>query len=104
MGSCRIYKINNQLFNTSFSCCNQAQGRLRIEKQKDFKEELLLSPFFEAVSWGYGDSLDRDRFERLAEGKAKILLAKERAPVLTPEQESAINDIVDEAVRERKES
>jgi trimethylamine--corrinoid protein Co-methyltransferase len=71
---------------------------------RHFKDELLLSPFFEAVSWGCGDSLNRDRFERLAAEKAKKLLAEESAPVLTPEQESAINDIVDEAVQERKES
>jgi len=69
-----------------------------------FKEELLLSPFFEAVAWGCGDSLNRDRFERRAAEKAKKLLAEESAPVLTPEQESAINDIVEEAVLERKES
>lgn len=64
-----------------------------------FREELLLSPFFEAVSWGCGDSLDRDRFERLAAEKVKKLLAEESAPVLTSEQESAINDIVAEAAR-----
>jgi hypothetical protein len=43
--------------------------------------------------------LQHDRFERLAAEKAKKLLVEESPPVLTPEQESAINDIVDEAVR-----
>ena len=67
-----------------------------------FKDELLLSPFFETLTWGAGDSLDRDRFERLAAEKAKKLLAEEIAPVLTPDQESAINEIVDEARRKNE--
>ena len=64
---------------------------------RHFKEELLLSPFFEAVSWGTGDSLDKGRLERLAVEKAQTLLSEPDAPVLTPDQEAAINEIVEEA-------
>lgn len=64
---------------------------------RHFKEELSLSPFFEAVSWGSGDSLDRDRFERLASEKAQKLLNEPVPPVLTPDQEAAIDEIVKEA-------
>jgi len=62
-----------------------------------FKDELLLSPFFDVPSWGVGDSLDRNRFERLASDKAKQLLAEDTEPVLTPDQEAAIDEIVAEA-------
>lgn len=62
-----------------------------------FRDELLLSPFFDVPSWGTGDSLDKNRFERLALAKAKRLLAEESEPVLAPEQEAAIDDVVAEA-------
>lgn len=64
---------------------------------RHFKDELLLSPFFEAVSWGSGNSMDRDRFERLAAEKAQKLLNEPVTPVLTSDQEAAINEIVKEA-------
>jgi trimethylamine---corrinoid protein Co-methyltransferase len=62
-----------------------------------FKDELLLSPFFDSLSWGVDNSLDKERFEKLAAEKARRLLAEETEPVLTPEQEAAIDEIVAEA-------
>ncbi|MDO8587658.1 MAG: trimethylamine methyltransferase family protein [Armatimonadota bacterium] len=66
-----------------------------------FKDELLLSPFFDAPSWGAGNSLDRERFERMADEKARRLLAEETEPPLSPDQEAAIDEIVSEAFRDR---
>jgi trimethylamine--corrinoid protein Co-methyltransferase len=65
-----------------------------------YKDELLLSPFFDALSWGMGDSLERERFERRAAEKARKLLAEERPGPLTREQEAAIDEIVAEAKRD----
>lgn len=65
-----------------------------------YKEELLLSPFFDAPTWGSGNSLDQERFEKLALEKARKLLAEECAPPLTPAQEAAIDEIVAEASRD----
>jgi trimethylamine---corrinoid protein Co-methyltransferase len=65
-----------------------------------FKEQLLLSPFFDVKSWGVGDSLEKERFERLAREKAERLLAEESAPVLTVDQEAAIDEIIVEARRD----
>jgi len=62
-----------------------------------YKDELLLSPFFDAPSWGLGNSLDAERFEKLAMEKARRLLAEESQPVLTPDQEKAIDEVVAEA-------
>jgi trimethylamine--corrinoid protein Co-methyltransferase len=67
---------------------------------RHFKQELLLSPFFSASSWGDGDSLEAGRFERMAAAKAKALLKEPAAPVLTRDQEAAIDDIVSEARRD----
>jgi trimethylamine--corrinoid protein Co-methyltransferase len=64
-----------------------------------FRDELLLSPFFDALPWGVGDSLDRERFEKRAAARARELLAEERPPVLTPDQERAIDEVVAEASR-----
>jgi len=57
----------------------------------------LLSPFFDSWSWGAGDSLDRERFEKRAAAKVGELLARESSPVLSSEQEAAIDEIVKEA-------
>ncbi len=62
-----------------------------------FKGELLLSPFFDTPAWGTGDSLEKDRFERRALEKVHSLLGEEFAPVLTADQEAAIDEIVAEA-------
>lgn len=62
-----------------------------------FRDELLLSPFFDVPSWGTGDSLDRERFEKMALERARKLLSQESEPVLTPDQEAAIDEIVAEA-------
>jgi trimethylamine--corrinoid protein Co-methyltransferase len=62
-----------------------------------YRDEELLSPFFDSLSWGAGNSLDRERFEKLAAAKARTLLAAEISPVLSPEQEAAIDEIVKEA-------
>ena len=65
-----------------------------------FRDELLLSPFFDALPWGAGNSLERDRFERLAADKARTLTAEVREPPLTPDQERAIDEVVAEAAAE----
>ena len=65
-----------------------------------YREEELLSPFFEVRAWGTGDSLDKERFERRALETARQLLAQESRPVLTPDQEAAIDEVVAEARRD----
>ncbi|MFH1616575.1 MAG: trimethylamine methyltransferase family protein [Planctomycetota bacterium] len=65
-----------------------------------FRDELLLSPFFEAMQWGVADSLDKERFEKMAAKKARELMAVESEPVLTPEQEAEIDEIVAQAKSE----
>jgi trimethylamine--corrinoid protein Co-methyltransferase len=62
-----------------------------------FRTEELLSPFFDCLPWGTGDSLVQERFEKRAAAKARELLAQDSPPVLTPEQEAAIDEIVKEA-------
>jgi trimethylamine--corrinoid protein Co-methyltransferase len=68
-----------------------------------YRNEELLSPFFDSLSWGVGDSLDRERFEKRAAAKARELLAAENPPVLSAEQEAAIDEIVNEATLNLKE-
>jgi trimethylamine---corrinoid protein Co-methyltransferase len=65
-----------------------------------YRDELLLSPFFEELPWGQRDSLDKERFEKLAAEKARQLMAEETPPVLTKEQEEAIDEIVAKAKRD----
>ena len=62
-----------------------------------FMDEQLLSPFFDAHVWGGGNSMDKDRFEKLAMTKARELLSEESTPALTKEQEQAIDEVVKEA-------
>ncbi len=68
-----------------------------------FREVELLSPFFDAWTWGVKDSLDRNAFEKRAAAKARELMARESAPALTPDQEAAIDEVVKEAARDHKE-
>jgi trimethylamine--corrinoid protein Co-methyltransferase len=68
-----------------------------------YRNEELLSPFFDCPSWGLGDSLERERFEKRAAAKARELLAVENPPVLSAQQEAAIDDIVNEATLNLKE-
>jgi len=65
---------------------------------RHFRDELLLSPFFDAPPWGAGGGPDKERFEKLAADKARQLLAEAPEPVLTPEQEAAIDEVVAEAI------
>jgi trimethylamine--corrinoid protein Co-methyltransferase len=65
-----------------------------------FREEQLLSPFFDALSWGVRDSLAGDRFEKLAAEKARELLAEESVPPLTREQVKAVDAVVEEAKKD----
>lgn len=69
---------------------------------RHYRDEELLSPFFDCLSWGAGDSLDRERFEKRAAAKARELLVTESAPPLSAEQEAAIDEIVKEATMELK--
>jgi hypothetical protein len=57
----------------------------------------LLSPFFDAKSWGVGDSLDCERFEKRAAAKVRELTAMESEPILTPDQVAEIDEVVKEA-------
>ena len=66
-----------------------------------FRDVELLSPFFDAKSWGVGDSLDRERFEKRAAAKVRELMAAESEPVLTADQEAAIDEVVKEASMDR---
>jgi trimethylamine--corrinoid protein Co-methyltransferase len=68
----------------------------------NFRKLQMLSPFFDLCPWGMGDSLDRERFEKRAAAKVQQALAAERAPVLTPDQEAAIDEVVQEAALEYK--
>ena len=65
-----------------------------------FKDEELLSPFFDALSWGTGNSLDSKRFEKLAASRAEELLAGESESPLNQSQIKAIDAIVEEAGRD----
>ena len=65
-----------------------------------FREEQLLTPFFDVPVWGKGDSLDRERFEKRAAETARRILAEESEPPLTRDQERAIDEIVAEAGRD----
>ncbi|NUQ63534.1 MAG: trimethylamine methyltransferase family protein [Pirellulales bacterium] len=69
---------------------------------RHYRSEELLSPFFECLSWGAADSLDRERFERRAAARARELLAAESDPPLNTEQEAAIDEIVKEAALDLK--
>ena len=61
-----------------------------------------LSPFFDSWTWGVGDSLDRERFEKRAAAKVRELVAREIPPVLNSEQVAAIDEIVKEATMDLK--
>ena len=69
---------------------------------QNFRNVELLSPFFDAWTWGAQDSLDRERFEKRAAAKVRELLARESPPVLSSEQEAAIDEIVKEATMDLK--
>ncbi len=62
-----------------------------------FRDVELLSPFFDAKSWGVGDSLDCERFEKRAAAKVRELTAMESEPILTPDQVAEIDEVVKEA-------
>lgn len=59
-------------------------------------------PYFDLCGWGMGDSLDRERFEKRAAEHVRQAIAAERAPVLTPDQEAAIDEVVKEAAMDYK--
>ena len=69
---------------------------------QNFRKLEMLSPYFDLCRWGVGDSLDRERFEKRAGVKVQQALAAEIAPVLTPDQEAAIDEVVREAARDYK--
>lgn len=67
-----------------------------------FRDVELLSPFFDCPTWGDGDSLDRGRFEKRAAAKVRELLTLESPPLLSSEQEAAIDEVVKEAAMDLK--
>lgn len=64
---------------------------------ENFRKLQLLSPYFDICGWGVGDSLDRERFEKRAAAVVQKAMATEHPPVLTADQEAAINEVVREA-------
>jgi len=69
---------------------------------QNFRKLELLSPYFDVCGWGTGDSLDRERFEKRAASRVRQALAAEPAPVLTADQEAAIDEVVKEAAKDYK--
>ncbi len=69
---------------------------------QNFRKLQLLSPYFETCRWGVGDSLDRERFERRAAARVRQALTAELPPVLSVEQEAAIDEVVKEAAMDLK--
>ena len=69
---------------------------------QNFRKLQLLSPYFDLCGWGMGDSLDRERFEKRAAAQVRQAIAAERAPVLTADQEAAIDEVVKEAAMDYK--
>jgi trimethylamine--corrinoid protein Co-methyltransferase len=69
---------------------------------QNFRDLQLLSPYFDLCGWGMADSLDRERFEKRAAERVRQALAAERAPVLTADQEAAIDEVVKEAAADYK--
>jgi len=67
---------------------------------ENFRDVGMLSPYFDICGWGTGDSLDRERFEKRATARVREAWAAEQEPVLTPDQEAAIDDVVREAARD----
>ena len=62
-----------------------------------FREVQMLSPYFDVCAWGTGDSLDRERFEKRAAAQVRRALVAEHPPVLTANQEAAVDEVVKEA-------
>lgn len=62
-----------------------------------FRDELLLSEFFDVPVWENENSRDKERFEKLAMEKTHKLLSEESPPPLSKEQEDAIDEVVKEA-------
>jgi trimethylamine--corrinoid protein Co-methyltransferase len=69
---------------------------------QNFRKLQLLSPYFDVCGWGAGDSLDRERFEKRAAARVREALGAERAPVLSADQEAAIDELVKEAAMDMK--
>ncbi len=69
-----------------------------------FRDILHLSPFFKVAPWGGQIEADEARrFERMAHEKARELMANEIEPVLTADQERAVDEIVAEATAKLRE-
>ncbi len=69
----------------------------------NFRQECYLSRFFERLGWDSAWSQEMRGIEEKAKARAAELMAQETEPPLTREQEQAINEIVEEAWRKRKE-
>jgi len=68
-----------------------------------FRKEQFLSRLFERLSWESAWSQPCRGIEQKAKRRAAELMAREAEPVLTPEQEQAIDEIVAEARARRAE-
>lgn len=67
---------------------------------RHFREVSFLSPLFERFSWEGAQREEFPGLERKAWQRARQLMQQERLRPLTPEQEEAIDEIVEEARRE----
>jgi trimethylamine--corrinoid protein Co-methyltransferase len=67
-----------------------------------FREEAFLSPLWEHLSWDGQRSQDVRGMEEKAKARAHELMAQERPPVLSREQERAIDEVVAAAWKARK--
>jgi trimethylamine--corrinoid protein Co-methyltransferase len=67
---------------------------------RHFREVSFLSPLFERFAWAGAQREEFPGLERKARQRAEQLMQEERPRPLTPEQEEAIDEIVEEARRE----
>lgn len=68
-----------------------------------FRQEVYLSGLFERLSWESAWSQDVRGMEEKARVRAAELMERETEPVLSPEQEQAVDEIVEKAWQRRRE-
>ena len=68
-----------------------------------FREETFLSDLFERQRWADAWSQPVRGMEEKARARAQVLMDRESEPAISPEQERAVDEIVQEAWRRRRE-
>jgi len=75
-----------------------------MDTAEQFRDLLHLSPFFRAGPWGAQVEADESRsWVRMAEERARELIASETEPPLTPDQVKDVDAIVEEAAAKLRE-